>query len=109
MSEEKYVELNIKVPNTSHGVNFPSLYELIWDSKTMSEMRHGFYNKKDNAGYEKLETERLLLCADGPDVEQVLDLMLEYAMLVEELSFTLGLKAGAALYRSLTEGFNTQS
>lgn len=90
-----------------HPISLRSLGPLIWDSDEVNEMKSGIFTQRENAAYERLELELKLLCGDTANIDMVMDRISDYACVVENLNFNLGIKVGAALYRCLTEDLDS--
>ena len=66
---------------------------------------HDSFHQRERDAFEKLEKRVAGTCGEGAG--QMMDQILAYASVIEEIYFNLGMKAGVILHGKLTGNFET--
>ncbi len=86
-------------------LNLQTIGSFVRNGGDVAEIRRETFEQRERAAYEKMERGISRLC--GVVTEEVVAEIVAYACVIEEINFNMGMKAGAALYRGLTEDFDT--
>lgn len=86
-------------------INLQKISAYIRDGSNQTVVHNESFHQRECQAFEKLEKQVAGTCGKGAG--QMMDQILAYTSVIEEIYFTLGLKAGVILHGELTGSFET--
>ena len=89
-----------------HRINLQTIGTFIRNDRSKTQISFDNFEKRENSALSKLKQQIIEICG-AEKKEEILEYIWQYSSTVEEIYFSLGMKAGATLQVKLLDNFET--